>query len=86
MALILYLPAATTVGDRVGVRLDPTSLDTITVTPDGTDDINGESSFAITLVKECVNFVVGEVGHWWIESDYLPEFDWDFFVFGSGAD
>jgi len=74
--MIVNLPPALTLGDRVGVRFAPDSgEDEIYVTPDGSDTINGASSFAITSKGACYTFVVGEVGDWWIESDYTSGVD-----------
>lgn len=60
----------------MAVRLDPIAPDLTTVFPDGTDDINGESSYEMPTTGECMTFVVGEVGHWWVESNFCrPELE-----------
>ena len=78
--LYVNLPPATTVGDRVGVREDPTIsqylMTQVIVIPDGTDTINGAAYFQLTDYLQTkgssFTFVVGEVGNWWIESAYVP--------------
>jgi len=67
-AIAVYLPPAVTIGDRVGVRLAPVSPHALSVWPDGTDDINGLSMWSIgNVTTRCLIFIVGEVGHWWVE-------------------
>jgi hypothetical protein len=73
-ALTVNLPAATTIGDRVAVRLQPGNpggWGAVQVLPDGSDTINGSMSFNSTAWGSCYTFVVGEVGDWWIESSYI---------------
>ena len=72
--LIVNLPAAITIGDRVGVRSqpdNPNGYPFVLVLPDGADTINGAANFFITDWGSCFTFVVGEVGDWWVESAYV---------------
>jgi hypothetical protein len=73
-ALTVNLPPATTIGDRVGVRFDPSSVFwSLVVMPDGTYTINKGYGFGFTIYTKgsCYTFVVGEIGDWWIESAYV---------------
>jgi hypothetical protein len=81
--LTVYLPPATTIGDRVGVRAQPNNpagLSGVQVLPDGTDTINGSASFTVAQSfaepywGSCFTFVVSEVGDWWIESSYVAPY------------
>jgi hypothetical protein len=72
--LVVNLPPATTIGDRVGVRSQPGNPGgywQVQVIPDGSDTINGAMSFNIYPWGSCYTFVVTEVGVWGIESGYV---------------
>jgi hypothetical protein len=62
------LPAATTANARVGV----TAIDdTVIVTPDGSDTIQGEADFTLNI-NQMVVLQSDGAGTWWIVSSYLP--------------
>jgi len=72
-SLIVNLPPAITIGVQVGVRLDPNSFYAgLVAVPFEFDTINGDNYFPLTNQGQCTTFIVGEVGAWWVMSDYIP--------------
>ena len=72
--LYINLPPATVVGAQVSARFDPQGLIDgyigVAVVPNGADTINGDiASIFFNGSGQCMTFIVGEAGDWWIMSD-----------------
>jgi len=69
LELRLQLPAADAdhIGCQVAARLPPDVEEgfSLVVYPDGSDTINGETTYEIELPGTSITVIVGEVGNWW---------------------
>jgi hypothetical protein len=70
--LAVDLPASNATFNPVDVCKTDSSSNTVTVTPNGTDTINGASSFVLSKQFQCVDVVDSTVGNWTVKHVAYP--------------